>query len=113
MHLYIELWNAKDAWLDLSEAERRKYVEQVGPGIGQLQEAGVELIGFARNDEETPHRAGYRYLAAWTMPGREQVELLEGILEEAGWHQYFEQVNARGELVEPQVVLGDMISLGG
>ena len=111
MYLYLELWNPTDAWLALSEDERNDYMEQVGPSIGQLTDAGVELIGFAMNDEDTPHRAAYRYLAAWTMPGREQVDLLEGILDEAGWHDYFEQVNGRGTLVAPEAALADMTQL--
>ncbi len=41
-----------------------------------------------------------------------QVRMLEQILEEAGWHDYFEQVNARGELVDPPVALADMVRLG-
>ena len=109
MHLYVELWKPRQRWLDLPEAERREYVEQVGPGIRQLTDAGVELVGFALNDEDTPHRSDYRYLAVWKMPGREQVDMLEQILEEAGWHEHFEQVNARGELVPPPEALADMV----
>ena len=112
MHLYVELWNARPEWLALSEGARQNYIAQVGPGIKKLGEAGVELGGFALNDPDTPHRSAYRYLAVWKMPGgRSQVRLLEQILDEAGWHDYFEQVNARGELVEPQVVLKDMVRL--
>ena len=111
MHLYIELWKPRQKWLDLSEQERQRYVQQVGPGIGQLAEAGVELVGFAINDEDTPYRSDYRYLAVWKMPGQEQVDLLEKILEEAAWHEHFEQVNARGEAVPPPEVLGDMVGL--
>ena len=111
MYLYIELWKPRQKWMDLSHQGRQAYVEQVGPGIGKLTEAGVELVGFAMNDEDTPYRAGYRYLAAWKMPGREQVDLLEEVLEEAGWHEHFEQVNARGELVPPPQALADMVTL--
>lgn len=112
MHLYTELWNARPEWLALSEDERKDYIAQVGPGIQKLKEAGIELIGFALNDSDTPYRTNYRYLALWKMPeGKSQARLLEGILEDAGWHNYFEQVNARGELVDPQVALEDMVQL--
>lgn len=108
MHLYIELWNPTKAWRELSAQEKQAYLQQVGPGIQTMTESGVHLIGFALNDEDTPHRTAYRYLAAWTMPGAEQVALLENILEEAGWHDYFEQVNARGEIMAPEAALADM-----
>lgn len=114
MHLYVELWNARPEWLALSIDERENYISKVGPGIKKLNEAGVELVGFALNDPDTPHRSDHRYLAVWKMPdGESQVNLLEETLEEAGWHEYFEQVNARGALVDPSVALRDMVQLEG
>ncbi|MDX1547574.1 MAG: DUF6616 family protein [Rhodothermales bacterium] len=67
MHLYVELWNARPAWLTLSAEERHQYFETVG----------AERGGVALNEDGTPHRAGYRYRAAWKMPGPERVEMLE------------------------------------
>ena len=37
--------------------------------------------------------------------------MLERSVEEAGWHEYFEQVNARGELIPPPQALEDMAGL--
>lgn len=111
MYLYVELWNARPEWLALSGEEKQAYLKQVGTGIQTLTDAGVELVGFALNEEETPYRAAYRYLAAWKMPGKEQIILLENILEQARWHDYFDQVNARGELLAPEAALADMASL--
>jgi len=110
MHLYVELWSPRPAWLDLSPQQRQDYVAQVGPGIGHLEAAGVTLVGFAVADDDAPHDAGHRYLAAWTMPGPEQAELLERTLDEAGWHDLFEQVNARGAMRPPPEVLADMVA---
>ena len=45
------------------------------------------------------------------MPSLEQVQMLERSVEEAGWHEYFEQVNARGELIPPPQALEDMAGL--
>ena len=109
MHLYVELWKPRQTWLDLPEAERQDYIGQVGPGIGQLTDVGVELVGIAMNSEDVPHRADYRYLMVWKMPDLERARMLERILEEAGWHEHFEQVNARGELVPPPEALADMV----
>ena len=111
MYLYIELWKARPAWLALSQGERATYMAQLGPGIEGLLQAGIEIVGWAVSDADTPYRADYQYLAAWKMPDRSAVQLLEQTVAQAGWYGYFEQVNARGELVSPGVVIGDMVSL--
>ncbi len=75
-------------------------------------EKGVEIVGFARNDKTTPHTSGHHYLAVWKMPSIEQVEALENAVAQAGWHDYFEQVNARGPLIAASEALADMAHLG-
>ena len=63
MYLYAELGNARPAWLAFSAEERQQYFDE----------------------DSTPHRAGYRYLAVWKRPGPEQVEMLERSVAPAGW----------------------------
>ncbi len=111
MHLYVELWNARPAWLALSAEERGAYFEQVGPAIEQLTNAGVEIVGWAINDDDTPHSSGHTYIAVWKMPNLELVKMLEEIVEGAGWYNYFDQINARGELVGPPPLLEHMAQL--
>jgi len=38
-----------------------------GPGMQELLSQGIELIGFAVNDEATPLRSPHEYLALWRM----------------------------------------------
>lgn len=71
----------------------------------------IEMLGFAVNDEETSHRSDHRYVAVWKMPSKEQVKMLEDSVSQAGWYNYFEQVNARGKLIPPPAALEDMIRL--
>ncbi len=111
MYLYVELWRPKAAWLALPVEERREYLSAVGPSIEELLGTGIELVGFAVADEEAPHDAGYRYMAAWRMPSRKHAQRLESAVDAAGWHRYFAQVNARGELLEPAAALEDMTAL--
>jgi hypothetical protein len=66
MHLYVELWKARPEWLALSVEERQKYFDKVGTEIQKLTEAGVEVVGFAINDDDTPHRSNYRCLGNCT-----------------------------------------------
>ncbi len=111
MHLYVELWKAKPTWLALSDEERQRYIESMSPKIEGLLKDGVEIVGFSPVDDDTPHRADYLYLAVWKMPSRALVEQFEKSVAEAGFHDYFEQVNACGELVSPVAVFGHMIQL--
>lgn len=99
------------AWVDLSKEERQQYLEKVGASIKKLTDEGAEAVGAAINDDDTPHRSDHRYIAVWKMLSSEHVEMLEESIEQAGWHNYFEQVNARGELIAPPEALKDMAHL--
>jgi hypothetical protein len=111
MYLYIELWNARPAWLALSQQERGAYMAQLAPAIGQLLSVGIEIVGWSLNDADTPYHSDYQYLAVWKIPDHSAVQLLETVVEQAGWHHYFEQVNARGLLQTPEPIIGHMIHL--
>lgn len=111
MHVYVELWKAKAAWLDMIEDDRNAYLSRVQESIGALKEAGIEPLHFAILDEGVPHAADYRYLAVWKMPDRGAAERLEKDVEAAGFHDLFEQVNARGEEIAPEQLFGDMAGL--
>jgi len=111
MQLYVELWNAKQPWLDLSPEERQTYFDMVGEEIGKLTDAGIDLVGFAINGENTSNRSNHRYLAVWKMPTTDHVKMLEDSVSQAGWYKYFDQVNAGGELIPPPAALDDMINM--
>ncbi len=111
MYLYVELWKPRDAWRTLSAAERRTFVDGIGPSVGQLTDAGVELLGFAVNDHDTAHRADYPWIAVWRMPTKELAVMLEKAVIDYGFHDWFEQVNARGTIVAPDAVLAAMAAV--
>lgn len=111
MYLYVELWNVTPKWMDLSKEERRDFFDNVGPGIQKLMDNGVELTGWALNDEHTPYRSDYRYMAVWKIPSIELVETLENSVAEAGWHEYFSQVNARGQIIPFNQAIENLINL--
>ena len=111
MYLYVELWKAKPEWLALSQQERGEYMSNVGPAIEELTKAGVEIVGWGLNDSDTPYRGEYTYLSVWKIPEKNLVQQFEEAVEQAGWHNYFEQINCRGELLTPETAIGNMISL--
>jgi len=39
------------------------------------------------------------------------VKLFEDTVEQAGWYNYFEQVNAKGKLATPEEIIGQIMNL--
>ncbi|GAB4091179.1 DUF6616 family protein [Flaviaesturariibacter terrae] len=111
MITYVELWKAKQAWLDLSQEERGNYMNALGPAIQQLLESGVQILSWGRNEAATFNRGDYDYFAVWTFPNAEAAQGFEKMVEGAGWYNYFDQVNVMGTAGTPQDVIGQMIQL--
>jgi hypothetical protein len=111
MHLYVEAWKARPAWLALPQADRERFFGIIGEEIGKQLGAGCELVGVALNDADAPRRANYHYVAVWKIPDQGHVQDFEETWERVGFHDYFEQINIRGELMEPDQFAGHMIGL--
>lgn len=69
-------------------------------GLGQQLELGVEVVGLFLADGDTPHPSGYDFAAVWKMPDKEAARAFEGFVESSGLHEYYEQVNTRGQVME-------------
>jgi hypothetical protein len=111
MQVYIELFRAKPAWQELDEEARAAYFARAGASIQRiLEEPGVELLGVGSADPARSHDAGYDYFAVWKLPDRERVELFERGIEDDRWYDYFEQVNAGGELEPLEAVMGRVLT---
>ena len=108
---YIELWKAKQTWLDLSKEERGRYMTALGPAIQALVENGAQIVSWGSNEASTFSRAAYDYFAVWTFPNIEAAQSFEKLVEGAGWYNYFDQVNLMGTAGSPQDVIGKMIEL--
>jgi len=111
MHLYIELFRAKDAWLELNPEQRREYVQQVGSTMHGVLEAGAELLGAGSAAPGTSNDVGYDFFAVWKLPDADVVKSFEEGIERDNWYDYFEQVNAAGELVDFESVVQRVMAL--
>lgn len=111
MITYIELWKAKQAWLNLPKEEREAYMTALGPAIQQLMENGVQIVSWGTNEASTFSKVDYDYFAVWTFPNMEAAQGFEKLVEGAGWYNYFDQVNVMGNAGSPQDVIGKMIEL--
>ena len=111
MITYIELWKAKQTWINLTPEERNTYVQALGPVIQQLLAGGVQIISWGINDGSTFRRVDFDYFAVWSFPDENAAVKFEKLVEAADWYTYFEQVNARGANMSPQDVMAHMINL--
>lgn len=111
MKSYLELWNAKPTWKALSQEERGNYMAQIGPAVQQLLDGGAEIICWGVNQGNTYQRAAYDYFAVWNFPNQESIENFEKLVVDAGWYNYFEQVNVCGTATTPEEVIGKMIAI--
>lgn len=111
MITYIELWKAKQSWIDLPAEERASYMNAMGPAIQQLLQSGVQIVSWGTNDDNTFSRLDYDYFAVWTFPNEEVAGRFEKMVEGSGWYNYFDQVNVMGTAAMPQDVIGSIISL--
>ena len=87
----IEFWNAKPAWLALSEEERSNYMNQVGGAIEDLVAKGVQVLTWSNNNVDISKRSPHDYFAIWTFPDQEMTNHFLGLVESVGWYDYFEQ----------------------
>ena len=111
-YILAEIWKAKPAWHALSQGERVEFMQQkVGPLIGGFVERGAEVLGCVMNDDDVEDRLGYDYMAVWKMPDKALCNQLIVAAREAGFNEYFEQVNYGGSISTPDVMNGHMIDL--
>lgn len=110
MYIYAELWKFRPAWLDLPPDTRKQWIDTLLAGLQQQLESGVEVVGFATNDSDTPHSSGYDFMAVWKMPNKDAAVAFETFVEESGLHKYYEQVNTRGAVMELGAVVDALLN---
>lgn len=111
MITYIELWKAKQTWINLSKSQRGEYMGALGPAIQYLLDNGVKIVSWGSNDALTFNKIDYDYFAVWTFPTISSAKDFEQMVEGAGWYNYFDQVNTMGTAAGPQEVIEHMINL--
>ena len=91
MLLYVEVWDARPAWLALSIQDRITYLDQMESSMQALAAAGASLVGMGLRESEAPCLETSRYVAVWSMPDEQTIRLLNEILTAVGWHTYFKR----------------------
>ncbi len=107
----IEIWNAKQAWLDLSPNKRGEFMAQVGGAMEGMIADGIKILTWSFNDPATDEKAAYDYFALWSFPTQELADGFFSTVKGAGWYNYFEQVNLMGKEGTADEVIGALIQL--
>ncbi len=128
MYIYVELWEAKEAWKALTTEQRFAKIEQLlneahaNPITGvipvSVRSAG-ELTLFdgiieqpAIISDSVARPTGFRYMSAYIIPTLDLIRKFEKRVENLGWwFDYFHQVNAWG-LMDREACVADMATLG-
>jgi hypothetical protein len=108
MRIYVEQWRPRPAWLELDADQRATFVKTVGPDLQEVLDRGAELIALGPADPGTARSGEPRYFAVWRFPDLDLVRLFERRIEEAGWYEYFDQVNLGGEIVDLDVLFHEL-----
>ncbi|MCV2491829.1 hypothetical protein OF117_20995 [Geodermatophilus sp. YIM 151500] len=110
MRIYIEQWRPRPAWLELDAEQRAAFVQRVGPDLQEVVEKGAELVALGPADPGTARSGAPQYFAVWRFPSLDLVQVFERRIEDAGWYEYFDQVNLGGEIVDLGAVLGRLVA---
>ena len=112
-YILTEIWNAKPSWLALPTDARVEFFEtKIGPLLGSLVGLGAEILACAVNDNTGSERMDFQYMAVWKLPDKAFSDRLEAAAKEAGFLEYFEQVNFSGNSIPPDVLNAHMVELG-
>lgn len=104
-HLFVEMYNYTEAWRRENPRARRDYIARVLAIIAQLPERGIEVVGFAFNEPETDNRAPYDFFCVYRVTDQATQRVFEKAISEAGWYEFFDQVNLSGAAQSPDAVL--------
>ncbi|MDB5583666.1 MAG: hypothetical protein JWR80_8842 [Bradyrhizobium sp.] len=102
--IFIELFNYKNSWHELSERARVEYLEAVLDAVNRQKEDGVEVISWGFNASATDRRAPYDFYCVYVTPSAEYQRGFEAAISAAGWYDYFEQINVSGAVSTPDAM---------
>jgi haloalkane dehalogenase len=95
-YIFIELFNYRPTWEDAGQDVRASYVERLIETFDSMPERGIDIIAYGFNDLDTDSRAAYDFFSVYQVASIEAQRAFEDAIRQAGWYEYFEQVNLRG-----------------
>ena len=111
-YILTEIWKARPSWVEMTDDQRKTYFDdKINPLLMGMIGKGAELLGCAVNNNTGNERIDYQFMAIWKFPSKEFSDKLEEAAKEAGFLDYFEQVNFSGDLITPPMLNDSMINL--
>lgn len=96
MHVLVELYTPKRAWLSLPSDERARYVAGVREAVAGLEASGVTCFALGRTDRAVDQAAPHTYFGVWSARDEAGLRLFLDGLRASGWYGYFDHVNGAG-----------------
>lgn len=103
--IFVEMYNYKQAWLDLSVPDREAFVGTLAGALAGLEAQGVEILAHVVNDPATDRRAPYDFFCVYRVPEAGLQRAFEAGIAASGWYDYFHQLNLSGAALSPGGVL--------
>lgn len=96
MHVLVELYTPKAAWLSRTPEERVGYVAGVREAVAALETVGVTCLALGQVDQNVDSAAPHSYFGVWSARDEDGLrQFLDG-LRASGWYDYFDHVNGAG-----------------
>ena len=109
MYYVIELWRARQAWLDLPAVDRRTFLSTMGGELQDLTAAGIQPVGMGTT-EPLIEDAPWTFFAVWQASGPDEVKrFAESVNPQLD--TYFEQIRLTGALTDPGALADAMANL--
>lgn len=104
MHIVIELWRPTQAWLDLSEAERKDVMAKLDGTMAEFAANGVKPLAMGTTDKGVD----WAFYTVWFLPSIEQKRLFDF---DRGPVDFFEQVYFTGPQQNPDEMVAAMLAV--
>ena len=112
MYLYVEMWNAKPAWLALDKGAREAFMGKVDTFLKTVEDPeNCTVYATCINDGDIAPRENYNYLVVWKLKDKSYVKPIADGTAKVGWYEYFDQVNVGGESLSSDDLVGSLIAL--
>lgn len=111
MIVFIEFWKAKDLWHQKSKDFRAAYLANIPRANIELEKKGMVIDCWGLNENTTAEKAAYDFYAVAKFPTQDLADEFADAVQNAGWYEYFDQINMSGDNIGIDAVLKKMVDL--
>ncbi|HZX78227.1 MAG TPA: DUF6616 family protein [Lysobacter sp.] len=94
----VELYSPNAVWKALPREQRIRFLNRVAEGVAKLPSGEVEVLALTDTDGTIDSAAAHRFMGIWRFPEPATRDILLSAIRASGWYEYFEHVNASGQV---------------